>query len=317
MPGDGQDDDGDLRLLASALARLEATGRIEYTGEYGAELTTFVPFVGWLKQEGHLRGRRVVSYAGMRPYYCFLADAEFEAKPGPRRWVKAKRRDWPTNSTYTATRKRWHAVPDYRAAFAGQGPAFAREVLFIQNKFTVEWGRGPINFMPLDALSALFDLSDRFDIVYSRPRAMPGRADYAADDNSFCDYPDLALARSRQGVLVLEDHCEATGADYNLTKLQILARTHRFAAVQGGGAHLLAYFGRSVLLLLHRKGQELPHAYRAGAYRYLAAPPPLLLLARDYGAFDAGVPLLAAWRPEAGAMAFPAELGPVAEALQC
>ncbi len=273
--------------------------------------------MGWLKREGLLDGRKVVSYAGMRPYYCFLDDDEFEAKPEGRAWLSIKRRGWPTNSTYTATRQSWHAPPDYRAAYAGQGPNFGREVLFIQNKFTVEWGRGPINYLPLDTLAALFDLSDRFDIVYSRPRAMAATSAYVADENTFCDYPDLALARSRGDVRILEDDCEATGADYNLTKLQILAGAHRFAAVQGGGAHLLAYFGSSALLLLHQKGQEHPHAYAAGPYKYLAPEPPLLMVARNNDTLRSGVDVLGAAQRDGAAMVYPEEVRPVIDALRC
>ena len=146
---------------------------------------------------------------------------------------------------------------------------------------------------------------------------MAGRDEYVTDENSFCDYPDLPLVRGREGVLVLEDHCEATGADYNLTKLQILARTHHFAAVQGGGAHLLAYFGQSALLLLHLKGEEFPHAYQAGPYRYLAEPAPMLLLARDNPSFRSAVPVLAQCRREGGAMTVPGSFQPVVDALRC
>ena len=64
----------DAALLAAALHRLKTTGAIEYTGEYGAELTTFLPFAFWLKTQGLLSGRRVVTYRGMRPYYYFLED---------------------------------------------------------------------------------------------------------------------------------------------------------------------------------------------------------------------------------------------------
>jgi hypothetical protein len=284
----------DRQLLDGSIARLRETGVIEYGGEFGAEITTFIPFVHWLKSRGMLSGRRVLTYAGMRPYYYFLDDAEYAEKPGRRAWVPVEQRIWPSNSSYTATRQEWHRMPDYRARFAGEGMAFERPVLFVQNKFCVEWGEGPINYLPLKALERLFTLAgDRFDVVYSRPRALERRGAYAADDNSDCDYPDLALARRFPAVLVLEDHVVANGLDYNLTKLQIAAKAHLFVAVQGGGAHLLACFGDSLLLLLHRVGDEYPHCYAAGPYTYLADPPPLLLVARDTAPLMRGIELVA------------------------
>lgn len=273
----------DRELLAEALARLEQTGELEYRGEYGAEITTFIPFAFWLKQQGLLAGRTLVTYRGMRPYYYFLDDEEYREKPDRRDWEPFESRIWPTNSSYTATRQPWHVMPDYRRRYGSEGLTFDRPVLFIQNKFTVEWGEGPINYLPLDFLARTIERATaRFDVVYSRPRTLPPPAGFSSDHNSFCDYPDLSVVRRFPQVLILEDHCEQTGADYNLTKLQILAKTWRFIAVQGGGAHLLACFGDSVMALLHRRGEEDPHAYAAGPYKYLAETPPWLFVARDW-----------------------------------
>jgi len=287
----------DHELLDRSLSRLKVEGQIEYTGEYGAEITTFIPFAFWLKTQGLLEGRRVVTYRGMRPYYYFLDDGEFAEKACDRDWLPPAERGWPTNSTYTATKKPWHVMPDYRARYAGQGRALDRPVLFIQNKFAMEWDRGPINYMPLGSLREMFSLGPaRFDVVYSRPGAAPKGDGYAVDRNDFCDYPDLALARSFEGVTILEDLCAETGADYNLTKLEILAKAHFFVAVQGGGAHIMACFGNSLMLVLHYLGDEDPHAYAAGPYKYLSDPPPALIVARTPQAFDEGAKLVLAGR---------------------
>jgi hypothetical protein len=307
----------DQDLLERALARLDATGAIEYTGEFGAEITTFIPFALWLKRQGLLAGRRVITYGGMRPYYFFLGDDEYEEKIGPRYWLPPEHRDWPSNSTYTAVKQPWHEMPDYRARYRGQGRTFERTVLFIQNKFTVEWNRGPVNYLPLDRLTRLFRYSqDRFDVVYSRPRSLHSDVGYTPDHNAHCDYPDVQLARGFRNVLILEDYCAGTGAPYNQTKLEILAKTHLFVGVQGGGSHLLACFGDSVLLLLHVEGDEYPHAYAAGAYKYLAQPAPMLLLARGPDDLDKGVELMGGMRVEGGAPQLADHLTPALDALK-
>jgi len=286
-------------MLDQALNRLKATGAIEYTGEFGAEITTFIPFAFWLKTQGLLSGRRVITYGGMRPYYYFLDDDEFHEKLGPRQYLPAEQRDWPTNSTYTATKQAWHVVPDYRSRYRSQGREFRRPVLFIQNKFCVEWGVGPLNFLSLVALKNLFSLAGhRFDVVYSRPRPLRKEAGYTIDHNADCDYPDIKLARESKDVLILEDLCAETGAPYNLTKLEILAKTRLFVAVQGGGAHLLACFGNSLLLLLHCDGPEYPHAYASGPYKYLATRPPVLLVARGHIQMLQGVEIFGGLRME-------------------
>jgi hypothetical protein len=74
----------DQALFDAALADLEARGEIEYTGEFGNEITTFIPLVSWLKTEGRSAGRRVVTYAGMAPYYYFLDEGDYHEKPDRR-----------------------------------------------------------------------------------------------------------------------------------------------------------------------------------------------------------------------------------------
>jgi hypothetical protein len=307
----------DQELLSGSLDRLQATGAIEYTGEYGAEITTFIPFAFWLKTQGLLSGRRVVTYRGMRPYYYFLDDDEFHEKPDRRQWFPFRQRDWPTNATSLATKQPWHVLPNYRSRYGSQGRTFERPVLFIQNKFAVEWDKGPINYLPLSLLKVLFSFAaDRFDVVYSRPGIMPESADYTTDANGHCDYPDLALAKSFDNVLILEDLCADGRASYNLTKLEILAKSRVFVAVQGGGAHLLACFGGSVLLLLHREGDEYPHAYTSGPYTYLSTPPPVLLLARDHDQLAAGVNLVGVLQPTSSGVQLDDKFAPVLQSLR-
>ena len=290
----------DQALLEAALNRLRTTGRIEYTGDYGAEIATFIPFVGWLKASGHLEGRKVVTYGGMRPYYFFLDDGEYAEKPGPREWLPPDERDWPSNSTYTATRQPWHRPPDYRAQYRNQGRRFERPVIFVQNKFTVEWEHGPINYMPLKALRSLFErTADRFDVVYSRPGIAPPALGYTVDHQTHCDYPALAVPKDIAHVTVLEQLC-ADGRAYNQTKLELLAKSHLMVGVQGGGAHLLACFNAAVLLLLHYLGEEHPHAYASGPYKYLADPAPVLLLTRHPQEFENAVELIATMSVQPG-----------------
>lgn len=307
----------DAELLDQSLRRLKETGVIEYCGEFGNEIATFIPFVCWLKQEGLLAGRRVLSHGGMRPYYFFLDDSEFAEKPGPRDWLHPDLRDWPGCSTYTATRQPWLRMPDYRSHYRGQGRQFQRPLLFVQNKFNVEWWRGPINYLPLDLLDQLLAGAEgRFDVVYSRPRPLRSESGYVSDQNLYCEYPDLPLVRSHRHVLLLEDWCEQEGLPYNQTKLETLAQSHFFVAVQGGGAHLMACFGESLMLLLHREGEEYPHAYQHGPYKYLADPPPLLMLASNHGELARGVRLFNKLRMENGDYRLDAESTATLQALK-
>jgi len=281
----------DQERIAASIAMLKAQSKLEYRGEFGPEITTFIPFVAWLKQEGHLSGRRIVTYAGMRPYYFFLDESEFGEKIEPRSWVPESERYWPSNSTYTATASPWHVYPDYRLHFRKRGKRFDRPVLFIQNKFTVEWNEGPVNYVPLNSLRRLLSLTaNKFDVVYSRPRRQA--TGYSWDHNTACDYPDRAVIGQFAHVTDFETECQAAAESYNQAKLEMLAKSHLFVAAQGGGAHLLACFGESLLLVLHNAGDEYPHAYQRGPYKYLSAQPPKLLVARNSEEFNAGIEVM-------------------------
>jgi hypothetical protein len=272
----------DEELLVRVFARLKSSGRIEYTGEYGDEVAAFIPLVSWLKQEGYLNGCRIVTYRGMRPYYFFLEEDQLVEKDEPRRWIPRREREWPTNDACFATLQPWLLPPDYRRHYAPSARVFARPTLFIQNKFAVEWNRGPINYLPLLDLRLLLTIArDRFQVVYSRPGAMRPSDDYSHDHNDFCQYPDLALIDQFPEVLVLESMARQEGRPYNEVKLEVLAGAHLFCAVQGGGAHVLAAFGDSLLAILHRRGAETRIAYERGPYTYLSPVPPTLIVARD------------------------------------
>ena len=199
-------------------------------------------------------------------------------------------RKWPSPSTYTAVRSPWHLYPDYRSIYKDGGPAFDRPVVYIQNKFNVEWGIGPINYLPLVTLKKVFGtISEDFIIVYSRPNIGKKLDGYTADHNKDCNYPDREILDQNPHVIVLEDYCVENDLPYNLTKLQILAKSYLMVGVQGGGSHLLACFGASLFILLHIHGPEDPHAYSTGPYKYLASPPPTLLVTRSFAEINRAI----------------------------
>jgi hypothetical protein len=272
----------DEALLSALLRRLHTQGVVEFSGEFGNEIATFLPLANWLKREGHLDGKRVRTYRGMKPFYFFLDDDQIEFKDEPRDFFKHKVRDWPSHSTHTAKRRYWHAPPDFRAHYAPRARRFEKPTLFVQNKFTVEWDHGPVNFIPIGDLRRLLELTtDRFQIVFSRPGAVSMGPGYSPDANAFAHYPDLEIVRRFPGALVLEEMVQAEGRPYNEVKLEVLAGAHAFYTVQGGSAHILAAFGDALLAIIHRRGAEYPHAYAHGPYKFLAPRPPEILVARS------------------------------------
>lgn len=305
--------DHDERLLSQSLEALRRDSRLEYKGEFGAEITTFIPFVAWLKQEGLLQGKRIKTYEGMRPYYFFLGEDELEFKADARHWVPTTGRNWPSNSTYEATARPWHIYPDYRTHYARRGMTFQRPVIFIQNKFTIEWNIGPVNYIPVRSLLEFLEQAkSRFTVVYSRPgSAANAPIGYSRDRNRELGYPDGRLTEKFPDLIHLERMCADQALDYNQTKLELLAKSNLYIAVQGGGAHLMAAFGHSLMLMLDREenlgreGREYPHAYQHGPYKYLSKVPPKLLVTRSFQDYIEGMEMMLQVKLEAGSILIP------------
>ncbi len=95
---------------------LELPRTLEFTGEFGAEVNSFLPFVHWLHLAGRMQGRHILTYAGMAPFYFFLDPDQVEEKSEPRRFVwPANRPAWlPTRDDHGHRSRAFESFPDYR-----------------------------------------------------------------------------------------------------------------------------------------------------------------------------------------------------------
>jgi hypothetical protein len=270
---------------------------LDYVGEFGLELILFLPFVTWLDRAGLLRGRRIATYRGMRCFYEHIDCADIIEKPGKREYVPPTERPvWlPVRNEHdfdTRQPSPFHLYPDLRARFAAMSLGFdigsqARPLLIIHNKHNLEWKTGPINCIPLDTLDAMFTmLTPDFTIVYIRHGLAPPEGGFVDDHNdTLPGYDDAALLKRQPQVhgfdTLFAAYRAASGDDdINRFKAILLARCHRFISTQGGGAHQIAMYSGSLLVVLHRRGFEENWAYDPGYYSFLAPVPPLLAVCR-------------------------------------
>ena len=235
---------------------------LEFTGEFGAEVNSFVPFIHWLSQAGLMRGRRIRTYAGMGAFYFFLDADQIAEKSEPRRFVwPVGRPPWlPTRDDHGVRRSAFESFPDYRARYRDGSFETDKPLLVVHNKYSVEWGRDPVNYLPLDLLQHAFaELGDRYQIVYLRPGILGEPAGYSRDHQPDLGFGDLALVRSFPEVWLFDELVAEirprTG--YNEFKLRLYAHTSCHITVQGGNAHLAALFSGGLVAILHRFGQEI------------------------------------------------------------
>lgn len=233
---------------------------LEYIGEYGSELGVFIPFVYYLKTHGLLGGRKVISYQGMRPYYYFLEDTEYEEKQHPRVWVHPHGRhylpahlksdDEVFGSATVAPLPEFHPPP-YAAHYKSlPGLEFRapKPLVLIQNKYNSEWGGPPVNYFSLEDLHAMVSaLTPHFFVVYIRTNTLrvPG---YSHDHNEeasfeFHDKPMLLNAFPKDFVII-EDLLHAYHTTFDFNTLKCVLQAHAFATIStiGGFNYYDAFF---------------------------------------------------------------------------
>ena len=281
---------------------------LEYVGEFGSELILFLPFVTWLARAGLLKDRRIVTYGGMRCFYEHLGCAGLIEKPGRRTYVPPHERpDWlPVRNEHdfdTRQASPRHMRPDLRPRFRAMNlhreiGSPARPLLIIHNKHNNEWGKGPVNHIPIDTLETIFRvLKSDFTIVYIRHGMGPAEGGFVEDHlGTVPGFDDHALLRRHPEVLgfddLFADYRAATGDDdLNRFKAMLLARCHRFISSQGGGAYQMSLFDGALFVVLHREGQEEHWEYFPGHFAFMARVPALLAVCRNDDDLIRAIPL--------------------------
>jgi hypothetical protein len=259
---------------------------LEFNGEFGSELVCFLPFIYWLHSIGGMNGRKILTYAGMRPFYYFLSPEQYTEKLDGRRHYRAYDRSpfTPNVDEHVAFRKPFEFYPDYRSVYRNTIFRMDRPTLVIHNKYNDEWGRGPVNHIGPELLhSLLSELRRHFFVVYIRHGISTTPSDFSEDHNTVGEFDDRSVVSSYDDVLIFDDLARRFkgGTKYNLLKNLLYASTHHFICAQGGATYHCAMFSGSCILVNHKDGLETKFAYAHGLYRHLSNPCPIMLIARN------------------------------------
>jgi hypothetical protein len=275
------------------LERLPET--LEFFGEFSQELALFLPFAYWLSSVGLLLSHKIKTYYGMRCFYRNIECREFVEKHTERISVPISRRAHflPIKDEFAfrfCGRSAYHVFPDFRAEFSSQVSVVdtdARPLLVVHNKHNFDFSRGPVNHISLHTLDIIFRLlSARFRIVYIRHGMCGLPAGFSGDHNYPISFDDRSVLDKHPDVLCFDDEYTAyksSGGEYDLNTFKnvLYSRCHFYISSQGGGAHHIAAFSGSLLMILHRAGSEPVWAYHNGYYGMVSNPSPLLAVCHD------------------------------------
>jgi hypothetical protein len=281
---------------------------LEYKGEFGSELIIFLPFVHWLSKEGLLKDKFIKTYQGMRCFYDDLDCKSIIEKSEARSFIPASNRPdfFPVKDEHSFdsySKNVRHYYPDLRKKF-NKIPIdkllldSVKPLLIIHNKYTEEWGNKPINYIPAETLAELFSKhKHRYTIVYIRHGNEKKGSGFSDDHNTNRYFPDQVILNAHPEVLsfdkVYESHVTQYGkVDINTFKNALYSRCFHFISVQGGGAHHIAMYSGSLMLILHHAGSELKWSYGNGYYGFSAGVPPVRIVCQSITELEVACTLL-------------------------
>jgi len=132
-----------------------------------------------------------------------------------------------------------------------------RPLVVILNKYTLEWGKEPVNYLSVPTLMETLDhLTPKYTVLYKRHtlRALRDK------DGRELDLAEKDVIRNKYpGVLFFEDFADTLAdltEDSNLLLNGFMAQSTRFLTVQGGTAVQGSYFGGTNIILI-KQGNEI------------------------------------------------------------
>lgn len=225
------------------------------TSEFGSELKWYVPFAYWHHLNGTLL--RTESCKDTKELYFFNSNhVELDVnRDGDDMFQLGIPNSEDHNFRYDLSK--WAQVP-YKKVFGGQFESpFLLPLLIISNKYNIEWGHDPVNYMSIKLLETLCaELTCSYQIVYNRPGPNLITNDNSdilnLDDKKFLreNYPQVKMAED-----LYSEH-KSSFRNFNHFQLALYASCDRFLSVQGGNSVLASYFGGTNIVLF-KKGFEL------------------------------------------------------------
>ena len=248
---------------------------ISCNSEFSADMVLAVPYAYWLHKNGML-GQTVSTIDSKSLYYFSdnhiehfkdrTIDMKISLKDVPNKWIHGIN---PQENPGVLDFSQWE-FPPYKEYYKNDEFIFDKPLCVVSNKYSMEWGENPINFLDIKTLYELFDyLSKDYTVVYKRPR----NTEYASDQNenhyvgdieaSVDDFGlinDYKLAELMEVMTFQSLVDKYDNLSYNELQFKLFANCDNYISVQGGNSHICAAFGKTNINYIVR-GKELRDGY--------------------------------------------------------
>jgi len=225
--------------------------------EFGYEIIMVMPYVYFKKKQND--DIQLIGCAGTRNLYYFLEDDEFIERYQSRGHSKptgVRMHDIHIENLDTEE----FLMPPFKEYFSNQflDIELPDNLIIISNKYNVEWGKHPINYLSLPVLNSLFStLKEDHTIIYNRAKTK----NLVNDNSQVLEFGDYELAKKHNVIDMNDIFDQSQIDDFNLFQFLVFSRSNKFVSVQGGTSIISSLFdGTNVIFA--KNGSELDcHAY--------------------------------------------------------
>jgi hypothetical protein len=250
---------------------------VKCNAEFSAELVLSVPYAYWLHENNLLE--KTIGTIDTKPLYFFSENHEeltIQRTVNNDIGLKGLPNTWIHHNAAVSNGKpgildfsQW-LMPPFKDHYRNDIFVYDKPLLIISNKYAIEWGSSPVNFIDIQTLYELIDcLQDKYTLVYKRPN----KTDYIPDENELINVGDIQATLDTNEILTDYDLCRRMGVivfndlfheypdmSYNEFQFKLFANCDNYISVQGGNSHICALFGKTNINYIVR-GKELRPGY--------------------------------------------------------
>jgi hypothetical protein len=230
--------------------------------EFGIEILFNIGYYYYLYKNNLLFDNKICTYSGMEAYYYFLPKEQIIYRKEERKWINplSYKVMVYANRIQTQLNPLYWIPPKYKEYYKNNYFNYDKEILVINNKYNIEWGQKPINFINITVLNNILNiLSNKYIIIYIRPNNKLNLLDYSVDHGTIIDFYDFDIIRKKfKDVIIFDDLLKQNkfkDMDYNLLKCYLFSSCDKYISVQGGGNNLISYFAKN-MIIYHKRGFE-------------------------------------------------------------
>jgi len=223
--------------------------------EFGYELISTIPYAYHLHLNDKLH--KTISCKETKDLYYF--SPEHEESLGQRTWsnMKVAHQSGNPNVAIHQEQLNWDewTPPPYSTHFKNDVFVYDKPLCIVANKYNVEWGNPPINFIDTETLDKMFEiLTKNYTVVYNHMTKEMGHDDIVPSldlgefDMITNKYPEVITIQQ-----LIKKHTEY---NYNQLQLHLFSNCKHFVTVQGGSSVFASFFGGENIIFA-KKGSEL------------------------------------------------------------